>query len=59
MTTASAILRDSQGCRIDLSPQFHVDHAKRLVGFDKYGKRVNPEELRKAKKLLQLVKEAA
>lgn len=51
--------RDATGARADLSLQFHVDHAKRLVGFHKHGKRVNPDELRRARELLRLVREVA
>lgn len=57
--TITTTLRTATGARTDLSPKFHVDHARRLVGFDKHGKRVNPEELRRARKLLRLVQEAA
>ena len=54
----AATLRTATGARIDLSQQFHIDHARRLVGFHKAGKRVNPDELRRARALLQLIKEA-
>ncbi len=59
MTTAPKVLRDRQGCRPDLSPQFHIDHAKRLVGFDRAGQRVNPEELRRAREILRLANRRA
>lgn len=55
MTTAPEVLRDRRGCRPDLSLQFHIDHAKRLAGFDGAGQRVNPEELRRAREILRLV----
>lgn len=51
--------RDSNGVRADLSPQFHVDHAKRLVRMAEAGAKINPEELRRARELLRLVQEAA
>ena len=51
--------RDATGARADLSPQFHVDHAKRLVRLDRAGKKINPKELRRARALLRLVQEAA
>ena len=51
--------RDPNGARADLSPQFHVDHAKRLVRMAEAGTKVNPEELRRARELLNLVREAA
>lgn len=57
--TITATPRDRQGARADLPLQFHVDHAKRLVGFDKAGKQVNPKELRRARELLRLVQGAA
>ncbi len=48
--------RDRLGRKPDLALQFHIDHAKRLVGFSKAGKRVNPDELRKAQELLRQVR---
>ena len=59
MTIAPAILRAANGARLDLSHQFFVDHAKRLVRMAEAGRQINPEELRKARALLQSIKEAA
>ncbi len=51
--------RDATGARADLSPQFHVDHAKRLVRFAEAGQQVNLKELRRARELLRQVQGAA
>ena len=51
--------RDATGARADLSPQFRLDHAKRLMRMAEAGTKVNPEELRRARELLRLVWEAA
>lgn len=51
--------RDATGARADLSPQFHIDRAKRLVGFANAGQKVNLDELRRARELLRLAREAA
>lgn len=59
MTAAPTILRSANGARLDLSHQFFVDHAKRLVRMAEAGQRINPEELRKARSLLRQVKGAA
>lgn len=59
MTIAPAILRAANGARLDLSHQFFVDHAKRLVRMADAGQRINPDELRKARSLLRQVKGAA
>ena len=57
--TITATPRDATGARADLSPQFRLDHAKRLVRFAEAGQRINPDELRRARELLRLVREAA
>ena len=59
MTAAPTILRSDNGARLDLSLQFFVDHAKRLVRLAAAGQRINPEELRRARALLRRVKGAA
>lgn len=57
--TITATPRDRHGARLDLSPQFRVDHAKRLVRLAEQGKRINPDELRRARQLLRAIREAA
>lgn len=59
MTAAPAILRAANGARLDLSQQFFVDHAKRLVRLADAGQKVNADELRKARALLRSIKGAA
>ena len=59
MTIAPAILRAANGARLDLSHQFFVDHAKRLVRMADAGQRINPDELRRARQLLRAIREAA
>ena len=57
--TITATPRTATGARPDLSVQFHIDHAKRLVRLADAGLKVNAEELRKARALLRSIEEAA